>query len=246
MANTGGILRTRMKEQIRDKKFDRMMIEAIQKKYSFFAWNSLNGVIEKIEFVSKAYRYDYNEIELEMSNLTNQKISSIISGDKLVNFYIPELSISFTSELKIIKDEARLRVYLPKEYSFYDRRAYDRVEPDQTCFVQLEMNKLKNKKSIFDIGLGGFSIILPKSDKFFVEKGKEIANIKIEIPGFVFNVKAVCVNNIIIDRFKVDSLPYGGFKLAFKFSEIAESDLKILKDYIAQEYLKSRHLKAAN
>lgn len=55
-----------MKEQKRGRDFDRMIVEAVQGNFSFFAWQSHDGVVEKCEMKVRAFRKDYNEIELEV------------------------------------------------------------------------------------------------------------------------------------------------------------------------------------
>ena len=46
-----------MKEQKRGKDFDRMLVEAVQDNLSFFAWQSLGGVVDKCEMKVKAFRH---------------------------------------------------------------------------------------------------------------------------------------------------------------------------------------------
>ncbi len=84
-----------MKEQKRSKDFDRMIIEAVQGHYSFFAWQSIGGVVEKCELKIKAYRKDYNEIELEACPGEEDRLGLVISGNRVLNIYVPESSISF-------------------------------------------------------------------------------------------------------------------------------------------------------
>ena len=96
-----------MKESKRSKDFDRMIIEAIREKFSFFAWQSIAGIIEKCELKVKAYRKDFKEIELELLPDQDGQLSKVISGNKLLNVYVPGLSVSFTSELKSISEDKK-------------------------------------------------------------------------------------------------------------------------------------------
>ncbi len=234
-----------MKEQKRGREFDRMIIEAVQGNYSFFAWQSLAGVVEKCELKIKAFRNDYNEIELEVKTSEVANLARVISGNRLLNIYVPELSISFSTELKSVTSD-RLKIYPPKDYSFYERRKHERLQPMKTCYVSFELNKMPIKKSIFDISLGGFAVILPKSDKVVVSKGKEFAVMNLDIYGRRIKVKAECVAGITIDRYKLDSLPYGGYKIAFRFVEISQEDREYLIEFVTQQSLLRRQLKKAN
>ncbi|MBC7539862.1 MAG: PilZ domain-containing protein [Bacteriovorax sp.] len=235
-----------MKEQKRSKDFDRMIVEAVQENLSFFAWQSIGGIVEKCELKIKAYRKDYNEIELELCAGQEDKLAKVISGNRILNIYVPELSVSFSSELKSVTVDQKVKLYPPSDYAFYERRKHERVQPSKTCFVSFEHNKMMIKKSIFDFSLGGIAVILPKSDKVIISKGKAFAVFVLDIGLRKIKVKAECINSFSIDRFKFDNLPYGGFKLAFRFTEISKEDKAFLADFITQEMLMQQIQKKAN
>ena len=234
-----------MKEQKVGKDFDRMIVEAVQGKFSFFAWQALGGVVEKCELKVKAYRKDYNEIELEVHPDHYEVLNKVISGNRILNIYVPESSVSFTAELKSVSADKKIKIYLPKDYSFYERRKHERLQPTKTCYVSFENNKALMKKSIFDISIGGIAIILPKSDKVIISKGKEFPLMILDILGKRLKVKAECVNAVTIDRFKLDSLPYGGYKIAFRFTEMSKEDKDFLVEFVASQAL-FQHIKRAN
>ncbi|MGZ3787444.1 MAG: PilZ domain-containing protein [Bacteriovorax sp.] len=235
-----------MKEQKRSKDFDRMIVEAVQENYSFFAWQSIGGIVEKCELKIKAYRKDYNEMELEITAGQEDKLAKVISGNRILNIYVPELSVSFSSELKAVTTEKKVKLYPPAEYSFYERRKHERIPPVKTCYVSFEHNKQMIKKSVFDISLGGIAVVLPKSDKIIMSKGKQFSVFVLDVGGKKMRVKAECVNSFNIDRFKFDNLPYGGFKLAFRFTEISKEDKAFLAQFIAHERLVQQVQKKAN
>jgi hypothetical protein len=233
-----------MKEQKTGKDFDRMIVEAVQGNFAFFAWQSIAGVVEKCELRVKAYRKEYNEIELDVKPERYESLAKVISGNRVLNVYIPELSVSFTAELKSVSAEKKVKIYLPKDYSFYERRKYERFQPLKTCYVSVEFNKAVMKKSIFDISLGGIAIILPKSDKVVVSRGKEFPQMVLELDGRKIKVKAECTNSVTIDRFKLDSLPYGGYKIAFRFTELSKEDKEYLLEFVTHQILQQQVKKA--
>lgn len=235
-----------MKEQRRGRDFDRMIVEAVQGNYSFFAWQSLGGVVEKCELKVKAYRKDYNEIELEVKLDQHEALAKVVSGNRMINVYVPELSVSFSTELKSVSADKKVKLFPPQEYSFYERRKHERLQPIKTCYVSFELGKMPMKKSIFDISIGGFAIILPKSDKVIVTKGKEFPLMNLDIAGRRIKVKAECVNAITIDRFKLDSLPYGGYKIAFRFTAISKEDRDYLIEFVTHQMLLQQQVKKAN
>lgn len=235
-----------MKEKKRSKDFDRMIVEAVQENYSFFAWQSIGGIIEKCELKVKAYRKDYNEIELELCADQEDKLARVVSGNRILNVYVPELSVSFSSELKSVTSDKKVKLYPPADYSFYERRKHERVQPSKTCFATFEHNKMTIKKPIYDFSLGGIAIILPKSDKIIINQGKVFAVLTIDVGLRKIKVKAECVNSFSIDRFKFENFPYGGFKLAFRFTEISKEDKAFLAAFVTHELLVQQVQKKAN
>jgi c-di-GMP-binding flagellar brake protein YcgR len=102
------------------------------------------------------------------------------------------------------------------------------------------------KKSVYDISIGGLAIILPKSDKVNIVKGKMFPLLILEIPGKKMKLKAECVNTVTIDRYKLDDLPYGGYKIAFRFAEMSAEDRALMTEYVTHQMLLSLHHKKAN
>lgn len=235
-----------MKSQKNGTNFNSMIIEAVQGNYSFFAWQSLGGIVEKCEMKIKAYRKDYNEIELEARPEHEDSLAKVISGNRILNIYVPEISVSFTAELKNISADKKIKLYLPTEYTFYERRKHERLELSQPCYVSMEINKVMVKKSIFDISLGGLAIVLPKSERMNIAKGKEFPIVTLDILGRKIKVKAECTSSVTIDRFKLESLPYGGFKIAFRFTEISKEDREFLVEFVTHQMLIKQHVKKAN
>lgn len=235
-----------MKELKRSKDFDKMIIEAVQGNFSFFAWHSDGEVVVKCELKVKAYRRDYNEIELEFKPEQKEVLSKIVSGNRIVNVYIPELSVSFSSHLKSISPEHRMKILPPEEYSFHERRKHDRLKPAKTCYTAFEINKAVMKKSVYDISIGGMAIILPKSEKVNIVKGKLFPLIILEIEGRKMKMKAECVNTVSIDRHKLEDLPYGGYKIAFRFAEMSAEDKVFLTEYVIHQLVLKLHIKKAN
>jgi c-di-GMP-binding flagellar brake protein YcgR len=102
------------------------------------------------------------------------------------------------------------------------------------------------KRAIFDISHGGVAIILPKSEKVSVSKGKEYPVILLEVDNRKMKLKAECTHSCSIDRFKMDSLPYGGYKISFRFKEMTKEDKTFLSEYIINELLLQNLIKTAN
>lgn len=226
-----------MKTQQTGVNFNKMVVEAVQAGQSFFAWQSIGGVVEKCELKIKAYRKDYNEIELEARPDQEEALLKVISGNRMLNIYVPDCSISFVSELKSVSAEKKIKIYLPKEYLFYERRKHERLEPSKPCQLMLELSRTMVKKSVFDLSLGGLAIILPKSEKVMIPKGKEYSQVVLDLAGKRIRVKLECTSTNSIDRFAIESLPYGGYKIAFRFTEMSKEDRHFLTEFVTHEIL---------
>ncbi len=223
---------------------DKILIEAIQNQYSLYAWKSLNGEIEKCELKIKAFRKELGEVELEIPATENRKVADIVTGTRDIRFYLPESTLSFNAKIKLTLDEKKLKIYIPTEYSFYERRKNERVSLEK-CFLIFEQNKTKMRKSVFDIGMGGIALVLPRTEKIMAKKGATFENCILEVETRKIKLMIECVGTQSIDRFKLDSLPYGGNKFSFRFVNISKEDKEFLQDLITHKILQSKGLKGA-
>lgn len=226
------------------KSIDKIMIEAVTENFSAFAWKSLNGVIEKCEVKIKAFRTEFAEIEMEILATEAKSISDLVDGKKEINFYIPESSVSFTVSLKKILDSKKFKIYIPKEFEFFERRKHERVQPKK-AFCMMELNKITSKKQVHDLSLGGFALILPRNEKISVKKGTAFNECVIEVNGRKIKTKVECVTSITIDRYKLESLPYGGHKISFRFTAMSKEDREYLAEVITIESILNKQLKGA-
>ena len=215
------------------KNFEKMMNEAIQKDFSFYAWQSIGGVIEKCELKILSFRKDYNIIELQLASPLINNLDKVVGGDRIINLYVPSLSVSFNSDLKSITNDHKLKISIPNEYAFYERRKHERVQPTKTCYVTFELNKVTQRKNIFDISQGGIAIILPKSKRMAMDNNSEYFDLTLDILGTKIRAQAQCVGSMIIDAFRSENLPYGGYKVAFRFSKMNMEDREFIKNFIS-------------
>ena len=235
-----------IKSQSTKKDFDKKIIEAIKKGFSVVAWNTFDGVVEKCDLKLKALRKDYSEIELECLPENIEKLKSIVSGNIMIKIFIPELSISFKTKIKMTANLGKIKIAIPEEFSFYERRQHIRVNPERSSFAYLNHAGNANKSNIYDISLGGFSVILAKSNKISIEKNKVFKNTEIEVYGHRIVADIECTNSVTLDNYKVESLPYGGFKVSFRFLSMSKQDKDYLTDYITNQILSDEQFKKAN
>jgi hypothetical protein len=237
-----------MKEQKRNKTFDKNIIECIQKNYSFYAWNSLNGVIEKCEMKGKAFRNDYGEIEFEAREGNLKQLQNVVSGDRKISIYIPEMAMSFQAPLKSILDDGKIKIVIPEEFSIHERRKHERVLLKEKCFVYFEIKPHVYKKAIYDISMGGIALIIPKTERWVDQKEISYTSIILELDGVKEKIhsKVTCTNIYSFDKFKYNELPYGGVKISFCFKEMSIENKKVLQEYIITTLLSKQVCKKAN
>ncbi len=226
-----------MKEIARDRNFEKIIVEIVQSQSVVVAWHSINKVVFKIELLAKAFRKEYSEIELSVKCGNGEDLQKVVGGNRVLNLYLPTASISFSSPIKIISEDFKVKISLPESYQFYERRENERVQPQKTMYVSFEYQKINYKKSLFDISTGGFSFIVPIKEKLSIQKGSVFSNMNIEMSGKKIKVKAECVNSFSVDRYKLDNLPYGGQKVAFRFIAMAPED-QIYINNLVDHYLK--------
>ena len=224
---------------------EKILMEVTQEGFSVFAWSSLNGVIEKCEMKIKAVRKEYAEVELEIIASETKNVSDVVSGNRELNFYIPESSISFQGKLKKTIDNKKLKIVIPEECEFFERRKHERVSLNKS-FASFEINKMMVKKPLHDISIGGFAIVIPKTDRLPIKKGLVIENCLLEFEMFKMKIKVECVLAITFDRFKLENLPYGGHKLSFRFLEISKKDREVLVEAVTCAALANKKLKGAS
>jgi hypothetical protein len=237
-----------MKEQKRNQVFEKKIIECIQKNYSFYTWKSLNGVVEKCELKGKAIRLDYNEIELEVRDNQNNQVEKLISGDRKVSIYIAEMAMSFQAQLKSVNPDGKLKIVIPEDFAIHERRKHERINPRKSCYVSLEIKSQLFRKAIYDISIGGFAIILPKTEKHAVTKENlnSVAILELEGVKVKIRTKVICTSFFSFDRYKYSELPYGGIKVSFSFKEISEESKNVLREFIVTELLSQNVSKKAN
>lgn len=234
-----------MKIEKVNRDFDKKIIEAITKKFPVVAWNSNNSVIHKTQLTLKAYRKDYGELEFNIPEEKQEEFVKLLDGGDKFRVYLPDLSIAFSLVVKQYSDIKVVKTFIPDNFTFHERRNFERVTPDRLCYAYINFKNAKPRVNIFDVSLGGFSVVYPKSLKVDIKEEQIYDNISIDIYGHKIVGKFQCVNTVSLDPHKVESLPYGGFKVAFKFVEISQRDLDYLRDFISTKIIQSSDFKKA-
>ena len=234
-----------MKVEKVNRDFDKKIVEAITQKFQVVAWNSINSVIYKTQLTLKAYRKDYGELEFNIPEERAEEFSKLLEGGDKFRVYLPDLSIAFSLVIKQYPSEKTVKTFLPDNFTFHERRNYERVKPDRLCYAYINFKNATPRVNIFDVSLGGFSVVYPKSLKVDIKEEHLYSNISLDIYGHKITGKFQCVNTVSLDPHKVEALPYGGFKVAFQFVEISQRDLDYLREFISNKIIQSANFKKA-
>ncbi len=228
-----------MKELLRDKYFDMSMSDVFQKKLPVIVWQNVDDVIFKCNIYLKSFKKDIGEFEFYVSEKDVELFRKITIGKRVISLYVPASSISFNVFIDQYIDDTKFKTSIPENYQFFNRRENERVQPTETTYVTFEYQKQTFKKYLFDISVGGLSLVIPKADRFNLEKGAMITNFVIHLENKKIKVHVECVNSFSVDRYKVDSLPYGGQKIAFKFIKIQTQDKIFINEYVEKNFHQS-------
>ncbi|OFZ27367.1 MAG: hypothetical protein A2381_12420 [Bdellovibrionales bacterium RIFOXYB1_FULL_37_110] len=145
-----------------------------------YVWNCHNDSITKAEVVLENYNKIKKYITCKPTEGSAYYLADMVTGMGKLNFYIPDKSIYFISELKMLKEE--LVISWPEKLYLNDRREIPRTEEFSSVVeVEFEFDKRKYKKNCFDLGIGGFSIILSAMEKYGFKKGDVIPFINLYI-----------------------------------------------------------------
>lgn len=161
-------------------------------------------------------------------------LNQIISGEEVLNFFIPSEDILFQTKILKFLGEDLLLVSLPHRYAQVERRKHLRwkVVLDSSIKVRFKIKyKIFNtergqafEKSCFDISAGGVSININKSETKFFSISDRISNLELHLGKNIFKLSAHVVNVIEIVPNKINQRLYKGWKICLKFDKLSSLD----------------------
>lgn len=226
-----------MKECKTNDYFDLIMSKAIQNQSLFYIWKSLNGSVQKINAHIVNYQKSYRLIEIGIETSMMANFFDLFPGEKILSLYSPVLGISFKVPVKNINDKNQIKCDIPSEYIVHNRRGHERVVPLCATGIKIKKNGNYIKKTVFDISESGVSILLSKSEKVLIGENQSKYELVLELGSKSILLNAELVRIINIDRYKLDSHPYGGVKFTFRFVDIKQEDRDTIKNYFVNEKL---------
>ena len=188
---------------------------------------------EKIRFSVdlKTYRKSRNELEFNFDSGERKQLERLLDGSGTLDFVFKEQKLAFSVQLKKILDKSILVTY---PFCLYceDRRSGERKELDTPILVNLTVKNRSLLKRCFDLGDGGFSLVIHKTDNIVLSEGMVLPDTKFELMGKEYKVTAKVVRKIDLKKIDSDNFYYGGYRVSFQFINMDDILKQRLKNQI--------------
>ncbi|OUR93021.1 hypothetical protein A9Q84_21190 [Halobacteriovorax marinus] len=208
-----------MNSLIKNEKKDQtteQILEAYKSKYSVYAWGSFGGHVIKADLEFKTIKFNQKKIVLVPTKLSRSYLEDLLGGSGKLNIAIPQMSLLFEAEY--LKYDDDLTITFPLFHKFYDRRKSERVDPFIPLQLKMNYKGITYKKTCSDIGVGGLSIILSRSEMTRFMVNDEIKDVELSFPLKNMIVEVKVASLVKLNPYKDEKHPYGGSRLSLSFS----------------------------
>jgi hypothetical protein len=136
----------------------------IEEGFVGFIWFTVNYSLVQLPVTCSSVNKIKNKINFLIESQYQEYFKSMLGGSLNINFYIPSVSLNFTSEFLSL-NEKTLSVSFPHFYKKYDQRKSSRaiIDGEHVEISLADQGKIISKRC-YDISSGGFSIILNKNE----------------------------------------------------------------------------------
>lgn len=194
-----------------DRKVEKTLIKAFQEKGSIFAWKLENSHIKKADL--KPHKITENYMTFELGPESRVVIDDLWDSKRDLKIYFEEDGL-FAVTRVLEEYENFLRVSKPSVHEFEERRNQSRHLVDDFK-IKLTNNEGKTLiKNATDLGPGGFSIVLMKSES---NPFKQTGEAEVELVKSEKKSRVKIIKEDMIRPFEYSATPYGGRRLAFSF-----------------------------
>ena len=224
-------------EEINIAGFEDILLKIKKSETKLYVWNCQDDSITKAEVVLESYNKAKKYLTCKPIEGSAYYLAEMITGIGKLNFYIPDKSIYFISELKTLKDE--LVISWPEKLYLNDRRETPRTEEFSSVVkVEFEVDKQRYKKSCFDLGIGGFSFVLPATEKFSFKKGDVIPFINLYIGKEKNEISGKIQSIDIVDPKINQKYNYKVTRVSLRFIEPHQNLVKKIRNIIEKHQIK--------
>jgi hypothetical protein len=197
-----------------------------------FAWYVFNEHTLKVELTIQDVDKEKEEIILCPEPTSVSYIKEMISGLGSVNIYMPKTRLIFSAEFKNIDEQGKMRIGLPSLFKVHDRRGWDRTQLEANITAVFELKGKTWNKNVFDLGCGGMSIVFSKNDLFRGEVQEIVKKMEIKVGDTKVYCECIIVNILQLRPYLLESCPYGGTRVSFKFNQLDEKTKSFFESII--------------
>lgn len=231
----------KLKKNFDPKKINSILLLSKEKQDSVIVWKIIGNkkvtANVKILMLSKAS----NEIKFSPDENEIVSYNKIIANSENLNFYIPSASMLFQVKVKNIETNSVVKTYLPSFIAQVERRQWLRLNIEEKHNVRLQFNKKIDPtkqanhffaKKPWDIGGGGLSFLLTRSESKSFFTGEIVKNLEILIDNEKFKVDAEVIRLQVVGPSTDSDLLYKTWKVSLKLTNIQKRDQEALSTYI--------------
>ena len=180
-----------------------------------YAWTIKNDrlIKAKLNFV----RAKEEELKLRVEEKENHYLKEIFSGSMKLCLMLEEIGLLFETEILSYKN-LELEVKLLDNISSIERREYERAKPIIELAVGFTQEENKSYRDIYDLSVGGFSIVLAKSDRLLIPESE--ISLELKVFGKQYPIKCRRIKDEKLELYQIEDIPYAGRRVSFEFLEL--------------------------
>lgn len=194
-----------------DRKLEHSLIKSFQKNGLVFAWKLENSQIKKANI--NPHKITENHMIFKLDAESRVLIDDLWDSKRDLKLYFQEDGLFVLTQV-LEEHYESIKVSRPSLYDFEERRDQKRHFIDDFKVKITDQNGKSIIKNATDLGPGGFSIVLMKSESNPFKPNKEAI---VELIQSKKKTNVVVIKEDLIRPFEYSATPYGGRRLAFSF-----------------------------
>jgi c-di-GMP-binding flagellar brake protein YcgR len=190
---------------------------------SLFVVQYNRGTLSKVPVLFKQIKMQHRQIELEISAIFLSQVENLLSGNQEVSIYIEKMECLFKAKfLSLDVDRRVLIISFPIDYVLNDRRHKERVLTGSSVVQFLyhhDQPYVITQKHIYDLSLGGCSLVFSASEYLRLKKEHYLKNFAISFQNKTHYFSGRVVGIRKLKKFELENLPYAQYRVAIAFDD---------------------------
>lgn len=169
-----------------------------------------------------------------MSAESSAYFDEVLGKSSQVKVYVPQGSYYFFSHIVEKGKNGKFYIKFPEALFLKERRSHSREYRLENLKVNLSFRGQLLRKNCYDIGQGGFSVILNKMEKINFIEGEDLDFADFLLMDIKLKFQAVVSQIIEIRPFIFEHIPYGQKKVSFEFKKMSKDKLLLLESMLEE------------